>query len=206
MDKLILFDWGNIVESHSIGYNGWVSWDDLFKRCGYTGNERAFHLIGKYNLINIKTEEEFKSVYEQMKIDFNFNKDFDFFVKSYKEIFSNINYFKDVADYEISLKNRCKIGILSDLIIYDKERLDKQVGLDNYDYVFLSYEYGTNKYHIEYFEQIQKELPFEPSNILFVDDRQDNCEKAKSIGWNVCQATGLELDKIKDACEEFLSR
>lgn len=31
-NKLILFDWGNIVESHTTGYSCLDAWDDLFEK------------------------------------------------------------------------------------------------------------------------------------------------------------------------------
>ena len=34
-NKLILFDWGNIVESHTTGYSCRNAWNDLFQECGY---------------------------------------------------------------------------------------------------------------------------------------------------------------------------
>ena len=35
-NKLVIFDWGNIVESHTVGYNGIIAWNDLFEACGGT--------------------------------------------------------------------------------------------------------------------------------------------------------------------------
>ena len=35
--KCILFDWGNIVESHQTGYSCYKAWDDLLNKCGYKG-------------------------------------------------------------------------------------------------------------------------------------------------------------------------
>lgn len=203
-NKIILFDWGNIVESHMTGYSCYDAWDDLFKKCGYTGDDVILKEIGKYNICTISSISEFESVFNKISIDYNFNKTFNEFIKLYREIFDRIDYYRDVAKYEVSLKNRCYIGILSDLTLFDKERLDKQVGLSNYDYVFLSYELGIKKPDIRVFKTVQDRLPFKPSDILFIDDRIDNIESASKIGWNVLHTTGLELDKIKEVCEEFL--
>ena len=203
--KLILFDWGNIVDSHTTGYTCYDAYNDLFNECGYKGEETIYNVLGKYNLSCIKTNEEFSKTYKLMAKEFNLNKSYDEFVKIYKRVFSRIDYYKKVADYEISLKDKCYIGILSDLNIFDKERLDKQVNLPLYDYVFLSYEMGLKKPGIEIFNAVQKQLPFTPNNILFIDDRKDNIESAKKIGWNTCHATGLELDKIKSSVDKFLS-
>ena len=43
-----------------------------------------------------------------------------------------------------------------------------------------------------------------PENILFIDDIKANIKKAKSKGWNTCNAFGNELDKIKKNVKEFL--
>jgi HAD superfamily hydrolase (TIGR01549 family) len=202
--KLILFDWGNIVESHTTGYSCHDAWDDLFRECGFESDKRVFSLLGKYRLSCIRNSEEFEKVFNQLKEDFHFNKTYDEFVEIYKRVFSKIDSYQDVADYEKSLKDKCYIGILSDLTPFDKERLDKQVDLSQYDYVFLSFELGMKKPDMEIYEAVQKQLPFEPQNILFIDDREDNIESASKMGWNTLQATGLELNKIKRKCEEFL--
>lgn len=39
---------------------------------------------------------------------------------------------------------------------------------------------------------------------MFVDDKSRNLDAAQKLGWNVCHATGVELDKIKASIEAFL--
>lgn len=202
--KLILFDWGNIVESHLTGYSCVDAYNKLFVECGYTGEKEPFKVIAKYKLDCIKTIDEYKIKYEIMKKECGLNKTFNEYVDIYKKVFENIDYYKDVADYEVSLKDRCYIGIYSDLTLFDIDRLDKQVGLANYDYLFLSYKYGVEKPDLDYFKQVNSELPFEGKDILFIDDKKENIESAKKVGWNGFQTTGLELDKIKEVCENFL--
>lgn len=204
-NKLILFDWGNVVESHITGYTGFDAWNDLFSECGYEGNEPGFVLIYKYELSAISSEKEFERVYGLMKEEFHFNKTYKEFVKTYNKIFSKIDYYEDVVTYEHSLKNKCKIGVLSNLVIFDKKRIDKQLNLSKYDYVFLSFEMGLRKPNIKIFEEVQKKLPFKKEDILFIDDRFDNISAAKEFGWNTFQATGLEINKIKDVCEKFIN-
>lgn len=205
-NKLILFDWGNIVESFTTGYTCIDAWNDLFISCGYDGKEAAYNKLHKYKLTRIKDYQEFEKVYEQMKTDFNLNKSFDEFIDIYKDTFDKVYYYKNVSEYEKSLKDKCYIGIFSNLTIFDKERLDKQVDLSKYDYVFLSYEMGLRKPEIEIYNKVQSNLPFKPADILFIDDKLANVESASKIGWNVLQTTGLELDKIKQTCEDFLNK
>lgn len=203
-DELILFDWGNIVESHTTGYSCSIAWNDLFKKCGYKGNNDIFYEISKYRLCSITNTDDFKKSYQQIKNDFNLTSSFDEFIYYYKNVLGKIDYYKDVANYEISLHDKCYIGIFSDLTIFDKERLNKQVNLLNYDYIFLSYEFGLQKSDIELFNIVNQKLPFKPENILFIDDKKSNIELASKLGWNVLHTTGLEIEKIKEKCEEFL--
>lgn len=204
-NKLILFDWGNIVEAHLTGYSCHQAWQDLFCACGYKGDKIIFENISKYKVTRIKNNDEFKKVYKEISNDFNLNTTYEEFVKLYKKYFDKIDYYKNVADYEKSLKDKCYIGMLSNLTIFDKERLDRQVDLSQYDYVFLSFEMGCRKPEQEIYEMVENKVPFEKENILFIDDRKDNIESARNMGWNVLQTTGLELDKIKEVCEKFLN-
>ena len=52
---------------------------------------------------------------------------------------------------------------------------------------------------------VQQKLPFKSENILFIDDKKTNIEFASKKGWQTLQVTGLELDKIKRKCEDFLN-
>ena len=202
--KLILFDWGNIVESHTTGYTCYDAFNDLFKVCGYGGNDNIFTSLSKYKLSSVSTVADFEDVYNQIANEYKFKTTYIEFIKLYKEIFDKIDYYKDVAEYEKSLKDKCCIGILSNLTIFDKERLNKQVDLSKYDYVFLSFEMNCKKPSREIYEKVIEKVPFNSEDILFIDDRQDNIDMAKEFGWNTLKATGLELEKIKDCCENFI--
>lgn len=138
-NKLILFDWGNIVESHKTGYTICNAFEDLFKELGYNGSN-VFYKLGKYNLSVIPTLEDFEKTYNCIKKDFNLLGDLQQFIDRYLYFTDKISYYKDVRDFEVSLKEKCYIGILSNLVFLDKKRLNDQVGLDNYDYIFLSFE------------------------------------------------------------------
>lgn len=202
--KIVLFDWGNIVEAHTTGYTCADAWNDLFVACGYIGKEIIFKKISKYRLTRITTIEEFEKTYNEMAKDFNLNATYDKFIELYASIFDKVDYYKDVADFEVSLKDKCYIGILSNLTVFDKERLDKQVNLSKYDYVFLSFEMGLRKPDKEIYEEVRRKLPSNIEEILFIDDRKDNVDMANSLGWKAFQATGLELERIKKICYNFL--
>lgn len=75
-----MFDWGNIVECHTSGYTNFDAFNELFRECGYIGDENVYNLIGKYKLSSISSIEEFKRVYELMTMEFKFNKSFEEFI------------------------------------------------------------------------------------------------------------------------------
>lgn len=204
-NKLILFDWGGIVESFTTGYSCRKAWNDLFISCGYEGEEEPFTNLSKYRTTAIHDEEEFEKVYAVIKKDFGLNTSFLEFKTNYLNIFNKIDYYSDVRDFEISLKDKCYIGILSNLTIFDKERLDREVGLSNYDYLFLSFELSCRKPDIEIFERVQNSIPFDKKDVLFFDDKIVNVEAAQKFGWNSTCITGLELGKIKEICYHFLN-
>lgn len=199
--KLILFDWGGVVELQEEGFI--KSFKEMFKELGYYKDD-VIEKLRNYHLSSIKTIEEYEDTFNDMKKDFNIDCSFDTYLNLYQKHFKNIKYYKDVAEYEVSLKDKCYIGILSNLSVLDHDRIDKELGLSNYDYVFLSYELGCQKPNKEIYEKVQSKLPFKKEDILFIDDLQKNINTAKEIGWNTCQATGLELNKIKQVCEEFI--
>lgn len=204
-NKLILFDWGNIVESHKTGYNLTNAFTDLFKSLGCLDTSNLIPRLAIYNFSTITSLASLEDTYTKIKKDFNLNGTFSEFLNNYQYYFNKIDYYKEVRDFEISLKNKCYIGIFSNLLILDKERLDKEVGLENYDYVFLSYEFGYRKPDLKLYNLVQAKLPFSKEDILFIDDRLDNVEAALAFGWKSYQLSGLELAKIKKVCYDFIS-
>lgn len=203
-NKLIIFDWGNIVDSHTIGYNISNAFTDTFKELGADYNF-VKNTIANYKLSTIRSEEEFKIVFSKMKEEYNLLGDYDNFKKVYLKYFDKLYYHKDVRDYEHSLKDKCYIAILSNLLIFDYDRINKQLDLKMYDYVFLSYEYGIRKPDREIYDIVNEKVNFDKKDILFIDDREDNILEAKNVGWNTLQTDGNHLDIIKERCESFLN-
>ena len=200
-NKLILFDWGNIVEDKDSMEKGW---NELFKKLGYKGTENVIPCIRKYELTGIDTIEKLEEAYNKLKEELDLDKDFNSFLEDYEKVFDKTIYYKNVRDYEHSLKDKCYIGILSNLLIIDKKRINKQLDLSKYDYVFLSFELSTRKPYDEIYKKIMEQVPFDSKDILFIDDSKKNIEVAEKFGWNTLHCTGKELDLIKEKCKDFL--
>lgn len=214
-NKIVIFDWGGIVESHREGeysffevinniiktFQPKVEKDDVIQgwgECTIDGNGIE---IGSCNEIN-----QIKKWHERLEHKFNFKSDFNTFLDVYQKEFSKIHYYQDVVELEHKTKERCKIGILSNLMLIDKERINAQLQLEKFDYVWLSFEMGERKPNKKIYEMVQQECKIEPQNILFVEDTEENIKTAQEMGWNTCKAYGYEIDKIKESVEMFLKK
>ncbi len=207
--KVVIFDWGGVIESHRKGeYSIDKAIINLIKHFNSTEDENT--IIKRY--YNQSVEDITYHIYlendrwfEKIKKEFNLKCNSEEFYDYYIKEFDRIEFFKDVVEFAHSLKDKCKIGILSNLGSLDKQRLDKQVDLKQFDYVWLSFELNCRKPKEKIYEIVEKDCKIEPKKILFIDDSEENIEVAKNRGWNTCLATGHELDKIKDSINNFLN-
>ncbi len=211
INKVVIFDWGGVVESHE---DDLKELEDakirLIRR--FTDSFSNQEILDRWtdktaNGIPIGVTNDKNDIKEWVLLvqsRLNINVPFDEFKKAYEEEFSLISYYKEVVEYAHSLKGRCKIAILSNLTHFDKKRIDKQYDLSKFDKVYLSFEIGMLKPDKKIYEYVVEDLNVTPENILFIDDDDNNIFMAKSCGWNTCKAYGYELDKIKCNVEEFL--
>ena len=211
MSKVIIFDWGGVVESHENNLqdlkeakirmikklNSNLSDEEIL--AGWTDKTSTGILMGATN-----DPENIKDWVNLVQYNMGISISYDEFKRLYEEELSSLKYYKEVVDYAHSLKNRCKIAVLSNLMPFDKKRIDNQYDLDEFDYVYLSFEIGLKKPDKQIYEYVLNDLKIDANDILFIDDDIDNISIAKECGWNTCQAFGYELDKIKKSVEEFL--
>lgn len=207
-EKIVIFDWGGVIESHRKGeYSLYTAISNFIKHFNNDVDEDS--LIEKYfDVCTNKMEQGDKNYnwFERVKHNFNLKCTEEEFYKYYEEEFDRIYFYKDVVKYVHSLKSKCKIGILSNLGSIDKQRLDKQVDLSTFDYVWLSFELKCSKPNEKVYKIVEEECKIEPNNILFIDDFKENLKPAKERGWNVCNACGYELEKIQKSVSEFLNK
>lgn len=214
-NKIVIFDWGGVVESHKEGEYNYLSAkidtiNSLVKKeldknmiiekwneCNYDENGKCISETFK--------KEDVQAWFGKIKKVFNLQCNYDEFHDIYQETFDKVHFYKEVVEYAHSLKEKCKIGILSNLCSLDKCRIDKHYNLSKFDYVWLSFEMECKKPNEEIYIKVEQDCKIKPENILFIDDVVQNINTAKQRGWNVCNAYGYELDSIKKAVEEFLN-
>lgn len=212
-DKIVIFDWGGVIlneyaEKNNLQeaiirtikkYNQALSDDDAF-------NIYLETLLDE-NGVNISTQNDKKSkinwverISKKAKVDIPYED----FVNTYSLECQKATSYNDVVQYIYSLKDKCKVGLLSNIIFTCSETLNNQIDLSKLDYVWLSYEIHHRKPDVELFIKVEKDIDILPKDILFIDDKMRNLNVAKKRGWNICLATGNDIEKIKQAIEEFL--
>ncbi len=212
MNKIVIFDWGGVVESHENNmeelmqirvdtikrFNESLSREEILSR--WTNITTKGNNAGAVS--DIKEIKEWLALIERnMEIDVPLAE----FVSTYNEEGRKIKYYKDVVEYAHSIKEECQIAILSNLLPIDKDRIDYQYDLSKFNHVYLSFEIGLRKPDSKIYEHVTKDLNVNPKDILFIDDDKDNITAAKEYGWNTCEAFGYELDKIKTSVKNFLN-
>ena len=212
-EKIVVFDWGGIVESHKENENNYFKIIiKIIKTINHTINENEIIPLWKKCILDengksISTSNDIKDKgkwFGRVKNVFKLNCDLERFNKIYQKEFEYVEYYKDIKELEYQTKKNCRIGILSNLMFLDKERLSKQLDLKKFDYVWLSFELGELKPDNKIYEIVENDCKIKPQNILFIDDAEENIFTAKSRGWNVCNRSGYEINKIKGAIENFL--
>lgn len=210
-EKIVIFDWGGVIESHENGskelqdakinlikkYSPNMKEEDILKKWSYQ-LENGLWISETSDLPIIK--KWLQNLEEKMNISVPLKE----FASSYKEAFQSISYYRDIVEYAYSIKEKCQIGLLSNLSMLDYERLTKQVDLTRFDKVYLSFELGCRKPNKEIYEYVMQDLKCDIGDILFIDDDTTNIAMAKKYGWNTCQAYGYELEKIKTKVQAFL--
>lgn len=213
MKKVVIFDWGGIVESHENNMADLLNARiRTIKRFNPSlSSQEALRLWTNItprdkNAGTINDSEEIKEWLDLIKKNLKIHVSNEELVKAYEEEGTKIKYYKDVVSFAHSLKNRCEIAILSNLLPIDKKRINDQYDLRKFDHVYLSFELGLRKSDLLIYKYVLNDLQVEVENILFIDDNHENIIAAQKCGWNTCEAFGYELDKIKGAVEEFLKQ
>lgn len=91
-------------------------------------------------------------------------------------------------------------GMLSDVTQYQAEVIRKMGYYDLFHPVLLSYEIGVKKPNPEAFKILLETLQKPASHVLFIDDRQENIESAKSLGIDSIQF--ISPEQLKKELEE----
>ncbi len=122
--------------------------------------------------------------------------------QEYKENYINIGkkyggIYTDTIEVIKELKEKGnKIYLFSNLIPFNYDELKKQLDINLFDDVFLSYKLKAIKPDKEIYEAVLKKINDNPNNIYFFDDKIKNVEMGRKFNINAYVATGENIKSI----------
>lgn len=212
MKKLLLFDWGGVIESNTVGYTLYDALYSIFNIISNKeiSNDECIKIWKKVSVdengkffTEINNEKELEEWYLRICNATDSKVNFEEFKRIYDNELNKITVFTDVVDLALGSKDKYKIAILSNLTMLDKNRIDRDVCLEKWDYVFLSNELECRKPDEKIYKIVLEKTGYDPKNILFIDDRKNNIETAKKLGFNTLNTTGNNFELIKKTIDEF---
>lgn len=207
MTKLIVFDlFGVVIDSHSkTTYNVHNAREDIAHYCNFDLNE-FLSFFSEYQF-GIASTILFEQLVQKYIRKCKSQVTVDEFKKIYKISYGKITCYEKVIKFidELQKKKVCETAILSKLCVLDKSFIEDNLKLNQFDYLFLSCDIGMEKTNIDVYKYVEKITKHNGYDILFIDDNSKNIQIAQSLGWNTCQATGDELEKIYETCNLFLA-
>lgn len=215
-DKIVIMNWGGVIENHC--EEDFIFNPELknvlqqFSDTPIPSNYKEMMLdalaarnvtlndMGKSKNIRLYLDKLFElfgmETYPEMYTDF---------MDTYTQFTSHLGYDRELVRYLISIKDRCKIGILSNCIVLDAGRQNKEVGWNNFDYKWLSYEIGHVIADPEVSAIVEKDCGLHGDQILFVEDVENNMKHVQEAGWKTYKATYRNTQNTIDAIERFLN-
>src|SRR5574344_1366626 len=156
-EKIVLFDWGNIVEDNITKPYVNMALKELLIKCGAIDVLNINNRLAKYPGVRdskIPTIAKLEPWFLYIKEEFKLNCSYQEFINNYYLAMSKVPYLQNVIDFEYSLKEKCQIGILSNLIVLDHKLLSQEFDLNKFDHVFLSYELECRKPEPEIYQKV----------------------------------------------------
>ncbi len=107
-----------------------------------------------------------------------------------------------IKDLSTTLKNNgSAIGIISNIEKVTHDVVEDWNMLEHFEHKFMSYQIGYSKPDSRIYQHVIKQLSFDESEMLFIDDKISNAESAQQCGISSIQFTGL--DDLKSSLEKF---
>lgn len=216
-NKLVVMDWGGVIENHSeeqfLSHNVVrhvlaqfttepmpADFNEVFQQA-LTVDGIPINEIGTTKNLKPYLDKLFNAchieIHPELYIDF---------MDTYTQLTSDAPYDRELCRYLAGLKERCYVGILSNLTVLDGPRQNRQLGWDNYDYKWLSYETGIMKPQLEAYRLVEKDSALSGGQILFIEDEEANLSLPREqFGWQTYAAQYKGTKGTMDAIERFLA-
>lgn len=206
MQKLILFDWGNVLLDSDSGIY------DIFDARRDIALELQPQNI--QNFMNMFDKDEFWTLsgtrldifIDKYLIESGCHCTVSEFKKCYLKHYRKVPWFDNMVSLVKMLvsDSRFHIGVLSTLCEMDLELLKENLPVDKLNYRFFSFNLGVQKPDTKIYDIVEVVTGYAKDDILFIDDRKDNIKEAKCKGWKTVLTTGKDFEQIRQKCYSFM--
>ena len=206
MNKLILFDWGNVLlDSDCNKYNIFDARKDIALELNPQNTQKFMDIFNKEEFWTMNGNR-LDALIQKYLMESGCHCTVDDFKQCYLKHYSKVPWFSDMVSLVNTLASdsRFHTGVLSTLCEMDLELLKSNFSVDKLDYRFFSFNLGVQKPDTRIYEIVEVITGYSKDNILFIDDRKDNIEEAQSKGWNTILATGNDFEYIRKKCYSFM--
>jgi|SRR3990167_5889238 len=181
MVKAIIFDLGGVVLTHTHE----VTMNTLAKIFGVTKDkiQQAFLDIEDGWVIgNITAEELAEKFKRKFKSKKSIEKIMQYWTAIYEEK-TKVN--EDLLKLIDKLKEKHEVYLLTNTTDIHHNLNARRNIFNHFDRVFASFIIGKRKPDRAFYLHVLKETKLHPKDTIFIDDREENLEAAKSLGMNV---------------------
>lgn len=206
MNKLILFDWGNVLlDSDSNKYNIFDARKDIALELKPQNTQKFMDMFDKDEFWTMNGNR-LNSLIQKHLMESGCHCTVDDFKECYLKHYNKVPWFSDMVSLinTLASDSRFCIGVLSTLCEMDLELLKNNFSVDKLDYRFFSFNLGIQKPDARIYDMIEVITGYSKDDILFIDDRKDNIKEAKSKGWNTVLATGYDFKAVRKECYSFM--
>lgn len=197
MIKIIYFDFGGVLINferffHKVCFDFSLNYDDFLKYYDQFDNDIS---IGKMTI-----EKFWEKCIEKYNLENAKNYDLP------KSWVSDYDIIQKINNLIYSLENKINIGIISNIGsgIWEAAVEDKLVPNIKYKKVLLSYKIGITKPNNEIYKIAQQEAGVESSEILFIDDKEENLKIPREMGWKTVLFDMNQAEKGVEEIKAFL--
>jgi len=187
--RLVLFDIGGVV----------IEWQDSWmyyqvaQKFGIDENKLSKECeneIPRLHSGEIQESEFWKTIGKRINSKALMSINRSFFYEIFKE---EIKLNHEVLSLVKKIKKKgLKVGVLSNLEKSTNSVLNELGIMENFEFQFLSHKIGFAKPNKRIFEYVIRKIPFKKNEIIFIDDKPQNVEVAKSLGINTIQFSNVK--------------
>ena len=202
MQKLILFDWGNVLlDSCSDVYSIFDARRDIALEL----QSNITSLFDKDDFWTL-SGEQLDAFIEKHLMESGCPCTASKFKEGYLKQYRKVPWFSNMVSLVKALASdsRFHVGVLSTLCEMDFELLKENLPIDKLDYRFLSFNLSVQKPDTRIYDMVEVITGYAKDDILFIDDRTDHIKEAKRKGWKTVLATGSDFEQIRQKCYSFM--